>query len=94
MYEIALRIREMREISGFTTVEMAEKTEVSVEEYNVYESGNMDFPFSFLHKCANAFGIEITKLIKTATAAHNIPINATFVFSFIVSPSNPQSNSI
>ena len=59
LLEIAHRIREMREISGFTVEEMAEKSEVSVEEYKVYESGSVDFSFSFLHKCAEAFGLEI-----------------------------------
>ena len=68
LLEIALRIREMREISGFTVEEMAEKAEVSVEEYKVYESGSVDFPFSFLHKCATAFGLEITDLLEGRSA--------------------------
>ena len=33
LIEVAERIREMREISGFSVEEMAEKTEVSVSEY-------------------------------------------------------------
>ena len=39
LLEIALRVREMREISGFSIEEMAQKTDKSVEEYLVYESG-------------------------------------------------------
>ena len=31
----------MREIAGISTEEMAEKTEVSVEEYKDYEAGKM-----------------------------------------------------
>ena len=38
LHEIAFRIREMREIMGFSEEEMAEKTEVSVEKYRDYES--------------------------------------------------------
>ena len=68
MLEIALRVREMREISGFTVEQMAEKTDISVEEYLVYESGDTDFPFSFLHKCAIAFGIDITDLLEGQSA--------------------------
>ena len=68
MMEIALRVREMREISGFTVEEMAEKTDISVEEYLVYESGRIDFPFSFLHKCAIAFAIDITDLLEGHSA--------------------------
>ena len=33
LYEVALRIKEMREIAGISETEMAEKTEVSLEEY-------------------------------------------------------------
>ena len=68
LLEIALRVREMREISGFTVEEMAQKTDKSVEEYLVYESGTTDFPFSFLHKCAIAFGIDITDLLEGQSA--------------------------
>ena len=62
--EIALRIREMREISGYSVEDMAGKIDVSVDEYLVYETGEVDFPFTFLHKCANIFGIEITDLLE------------------------------
>ena len=54
LMEIAERIREMREIVGYTEAEMAEKTEVSVEQYHSYEQGTVDFPFTFMHKCALA----------------------------------------
>ncbi|MBR6005266.1 MAG: helix-turn-helix transcriptional regulator, partial [Clostridia bacterium] len=54
--ETAGRIREMREIMGFSVEEMAEKTEVTPEQYLVYEKGGADLPFTFIHKCALAFG--------------------------------------
>ena len=44
LQEVAIRIREMRDICGFSVVEMAEKTEVSTEEYMAYEAGKLDFP--------------------------------------------------
>ena len=66
--EVARRIREMREICGFTVEEMAEKTEVSVEEYVRYEAGEQDFPFTFIHKCALAFDIGITDLLEGQSA--------------------------
>ncbi|MBQ8309527.1 MAG: AMP-binding protein [Clostridia bacterium] len=47
---------------------MAEKTEVSVEEYRRYESGELDFPFTFIHKCSLAFGIGITDLLEGRSA--------------------------
>ncbi len=68
LLEVAKRIREMREISGFTVSEMAEKTEVTPSEYEVYENGDRDLPFTFIHKCALAFGIGITDLLEGESA--------------------------
>ncbi|MCQ2470905.1 MAG: AMP-binding protein [Clostridia bacterium] len=66
--EIAFRIREMRQILGYSIPTMAEKTEVSAAEYEEYEKGHTDLPFSFIHKCAIAFGIELTELLEGRTA--------------------------
>ncbi len=68
MLEVAARIREMREISGLSEQEMAVKVEVSLEEYAQYEAGRVDFPFSFIHKCAQVFGIGITDLLEGRSA--------------------------
>ena len=68
LIEVAKRIREMREISGFSVEEMAEKTEVSVSEYKAYENGTEDFPFTFIHKCALAFGLGITDILEGESA--------------------------
>ena len=66
--EIAERIKELREIFGYTEEEMAEKTEVTIAEYAMYEHGQLDFPFTFLHKCALAFDISITDLLEGRSA--------------------------
>ncbi|MCI8526553.1 MAG: AMP-binding protein [Oscillospiraceae bacterium] len=66
--EIAARIAEMREICGFTAAEMAEKTEVSLEQYMACESAACDLPFTFIHKCALAFGLGITDLLEGHSA--------------------------
>ena len=42
LMEMAARIREMREIIGYSVEQMAEKTEVSVEEYRAVEAGEFD----------------------------------------------------
>ncbi len=68
LFEIARRIREMRSICDFTVEEMAEKTEVTPEQYMTYESGAEDLPFSFIHKCALAFDIGITDLLEGHSA--------------------------
>ena len=68
LMEIASRIKELREIMGWTTAQMAEKTEVSEEKYIIFESANADIPFSFIHKCAVAFDVEMTELLEGRTA--------------------------
>jgi len=62
--EVASRIKDMREIMGWSPAEMAEKTEVTEEDYIAYEGGKEDLPFTFIHKCALAFGIQITELLE------------------------------
>lgn len=62
--EIALRIREMRDILGISSQKMAELTEMSEEEYRLYESGTVDLPFTYMHKCAKVFGLEIADLLE------------------------------
>ena len=66
--EIAVRIREMREICGYSQEEMAKKAEVNFEQYKAYEAGELDFPFTFIHKCSLAFGVGITDLLEGRTA--------------------------
>ena len=66
--EVAKRIREMREICDITETDMAKKTEVSLDEYRAYENGELDFPFTFIHKCSLAFGIGITDLLEGQSA--------------------------
>lgn len=66
--EVASRIKGMREIMGWSVAEMAEKTEVTEEMYRAYEGGKIDLPFTFIHKCAVAFDIQMTELLEGRTA--------------------------
>ncbi len=68
LVEIAARIKEMREIMGWSTTIMAQKTEISKEQYEQYENANIDFPFTFIHKCAQAFDVEMTQLLEGKSA--------------------------
>ena len=68
LMDIAARIREMREILGYSSRKMAEQTEVTEETYRQYESGMVDLPFTFLHKCAKAFGVEMSVLLEGHSA--------------------------
>lgn len=68
LVEVAERIKELRDIYNLSDVEMADKTGVSIEEYLAYENGMEDMPFSFVHKCALAFGVELTDLLEGQSA--------------------------
>ena len=68
LMDIAARIREMRKILGYSQQKMAEMAEVPLEIYEQYESGTIDLPFTFMHKCAKAFGVEITVLLEGHSA--------------------------
>ncbi len=68
LYEVARRIREMRWITGHTTAEMAALTQVSEDQYLEYEAGRADLPFTFMHKCALAFGVDVTDLLEGHSA--------------------------
>ena len=62
--EVATRIRTMREITGLSEEEMAKCTGISREEYQRCESGEQDFSFTFIYKCAKRFGVDPTDLIR------------------------------
>lgn len=61
--EIAARIRGLRILLDLTPEEMARTADVSLEEYNACESGQSDFSFTFLLKCAQRFGVDISELV-------------------------------
>ena len=66
--EVAARIRELREISGYSVAEMARMTDVTEETYQAYENARMDLPFTFLHKCALTFKVEMIDLLEGRSA--------------------------
>ena len=71
LFEIARRIKEMRDISGYSVEEMARKTQVSVEDYLRYEAGDLDFPFTFIYKCSLAFNIGMSDILEGESARLN-----------------------
>ena len=66
--EIAARIKEMRNIMGWSIADLAEKVEFTEERCTIYESGMIDIPFSFIHKCALAFDVEMSELLEGRAA--------------------------
>ncbi len=61
--QIAMRIQDLREISGYTVEQVAEHTGVTAEEYATYESGAVDIPISFLLELSNFFNVDTTTIL-------------------------------
>ncbi len=60
---IAIRICDLREISGLTQLQIAETSGVPLEDYIEYEKGARDFSFSHLFNIAKALGVDISDLL-------------------------------
>ncbi len=62
--ELAARIKELREISGLTEQQMAQKTGISVEQYTELEKGENDFGFTFIYKCSQIFNVDMKDILE------------------------------
>ena len=60
---IAMRIRDLRDITGLSAQEVADKTGIDPAEYEAYETGTRDFSFSHLFNIAEALGVDISDLL-------------------------------
>ena len=60
---IAMRIRGLRDISGLSAQEVADKTGIDPAEYEAYETGERDFSFSHLFNIAEVLGVDISDLL-------------------------------
>ncbi|MEG2813940.1 MAG: helix-turn-helix domain-containing protein [Oscillospiraceae bacterium] len=61
--EIAQRLKALREILEISVSDMAKFLSIPESDYIELENGNKDFSFTFLHKCANKFGVDIVELL-------------------------------
>ena len=66
--EVAERIRAMREIKGLSLEGLSAAAGVPAEMCRAVEAAECDPPFSFLHKCACVFGIDLMSLLEGHTA--------------------------
>ena len=64
LHDVAARIHELREISGFSIAELARLTDTTEADCARYEAGAAEMPFYFVHKAALAFGVDIVDLIE------------------------------
>ena len=62
--EVAARIRELRLITGLSVEEMAQRTDLTVEEYKACEEGNRNLSIAFLYRCTLSFGVDMGDLLE------------------------------
>ena len=62
--EVAGRIKELREATGYSQDKLAKLTGVSLEDYKILEQGETDFSFTFIYKCAKACGVEVVDILE------------------------------
>ena len=61
--QIAMRVRELRTQKNLTVAQMAELLGTPVEQYELYESGARQAPFSFYYNVAEHFGLDVSSVI-------------------------------
>ena len=66
--EIAARIRELREICGYSQEEIAKELNIDLELYKSYEECGMNIPISVIYQLAGKFGVDFTEIITGTNA--------------------------
>ena len=61
--DIGDRVKELRELSDFTTAKMAKECNISEEEYIKYENSQKDIPASVLYEIAHKFKVDMGLLL-------------------------------
>ena len=61
--QISSRIRELREILGISTEEMAQRIGIGQDTYVKYDTGTLDIPISVLYAIAAQLHVDLTELL-------------------------------
>lgn len=61
--QVAARVKELRELCGFSVESIAKELDMDVEAYEKYESGFADIPVGILMKIAQKFRVELGTLL-------------------------------
>ena len=63
IHEVARRIVDLREAMNLSQHELAKKIGLDYDQYVRYESGEEDFPFTFIYKIANTCKVDMNDLL-------------------------------
>ncbi len=66
--ELASRIRELREVCGYTAEQLATELGIDIEVYLEYEKNGEDIPISVIYAISQKFGVDFADIV-TGTAA-------------------------
>ena len=66
--EIAARVRELREVCGYTQEELAQELELDIEVYRAYEADGKDIPISVLYAISKKFGVDFSEIVSGTSA--------------------------
>ena len=61
--EVAGRLKELRDIYGYSENEVAARIKISEEEYKKYEEGTTDIPVGILYEIAHLYRVDLTELL-------------------------------
>ncbi len=61
--ELTDRIRELREVCGYSPEELAAELNISVETYLGYEREGLNIPINIIFQIANKFGVDFNELL-------------------------------
>lgn len=70
-HELAERIRELRDVCGFTAEELAAELGVDVGVYKSYEENGENIPISLIYQLANKFGVDFNEILTGIPARLN-----------------------
>jgi len=66
--EVAQRIKELRDVCGYTVEELANELSIPVEVYKEYEEKGDNIPISVIYQIANKFKVDFTEIITGVSA--------------------------
>lgn len=61
--ELTARIRELREVCGYSPEELAAELGITAEAYKAYESEGLNIPINIIFQIANKFGVDFNELL-------------------------------
>ena len=70
-FELAQRIRGLRDACGFTPEELAAELGIDAKVYASYEENGEDIPISLIYQLANKFGVDFNEILTGIPARLN-----------------------